>query len=58
MNDENVIRMVSILGGIALLIAAGCAGFNGEAHAIAYTLLGFGVGAGFGSYAEQKRSKR
>lgn len=55
MNDENVIRVVSVLGGIALLIAAGCAGFNGEIHAIAYALLGFGLGSGFGVYVERKK---
>lgn len=55
MNDENTIRVISILGGVALLVAAGCAGFNGEVHAVAYALLGFGLGSGFGMYVERKK---
>lgn len=57
MKDESVIRCITILGGVALLIAAGVAGADGEMHTIGYALLGFGVGSGFGVTIAKKASK-
>lgn len=57
MNDSTTIRCVTILGGVALLIAAGVEGFNGEIHAIAYGMLGFGVGIPVGGWLETKPKK-
>jgi len=49
-----VVKCVSILGGVALLIASGVAGFNGEAHLVAYALIGFGTGMAFESMMLKK----
>lgn len=42
--DEHDLRALSICAGVAMLLAAACAGVDGAVHLSAGTLIGYGVG--------------
>ena len=55
MKDGNVVKCVSIIGGVVLLVACLVTGLDGETKLIAGAMVGTGVGIPIGGWLEKKK---